>query len=179
MHIAVSVQAGLWGLLAGAALVVGAALAWFVKVPPRLIAGVMAFGSGVLISALAFELMDEAYARGGFGSTAIGFVAGAAVYTLCNWLLARHGARHRKRSQAQQPSESEDPGSGLAIAVFYALATLCGAVAPTLFAAIVESGDPLRLFYGYVFASGLMLAAAVVGLWLGVDSEGRSLEELR
>jgi hypothetical protein len=38
-----SLQVGLWGLLAGAALIVGAAAAWFVQVPGRLIAGVMAF----------------------------------------------------------------------------------------------------------------------------------------
>ena len=39
----------------------------------------MAFGAGVLISALAFELMDEAYKHSGFNSTAIGFVGGAAI----------------------------------------------------------------------------------------------------
>ena len=44
----------------------------------RAIAGVMAFGSGVLISALSFELMDEAYAQAGMGATAFGFIAGAA-----------------------------------------------------------------------------------------------------
>ena len=48
--------AGLWGLVAGGALVLGAAVAWWVRVPPKVIAGVMAFGAGVLISALAFEL---------------------------------------------------------------------------------------------------------------------------
>src|SRR4051812_24524461 len=110
-------QAGLWGLLAGFALVVGAAAGYLVRVPQRLIAAVMAFGSGVLISALAFELMDEAYKRGGFFSTGLGFVAGAAVYTAANWFLARQGAKHRKRSGGQQPSESDDSGSGLAIAV--------------------------------------------------------------
>ncbi|MEJ7700320.1 MAG: hypothetical protein WKF71_11835 [Pyrinomonadaceae bacterium] len=77
----------------------------------------MAFGSGVLISALSFELMDEAYKRGGFDSTAIGFVGGAAVYTAANWLVNKKGAKHRKRSGEQQPSEEEDSGSGLAIAV--------------------------------------------------------------
>ena len=113
----VSVQALLWGLLAGGALVIGAGIAWFLDVPQRVIAAIMAFGAGVLISALAFELMEAAYDRGGFDSTAIGFVGGAAVYTLANWILARHGAKHRKRSQHQQPSESQDSGSGLAIAV--------------------------------------------------------------
>jgi ZIP family zinc transporter len=109
-------QAGLWGLLAGGALVLGAAVAWVARVPQRVIAGTMAFGAGVLISALAFELVEEALHRGGFNATAIGFVAGAALYTLANWLLARNGARHRKRS-GHQPSEEEDQGSGLAIAV--------------------------------------------------------------
>jgi ZIP family zinc transporter len=88
-----------------------------VHVPTRLIAAVMAFGSGVLISALAFDLMAEAYKRGGFDSTATGFLGGAAIYTAANWLLAKQGAKHRKRSGNQQPSESDDQGSGMAIAV--------------------------------------------------------------
>jgi ZIP family zinc transporter len=110
-------QAGLWGLLAGSALLVGAAVGYFGKVTQRVIAGIMAFGAGVLISALAFDLMDEAYKRGGFDSTAIGFLCGAAVYTAANAYLSRQGAKHRKRSGEQQPSEQEDSGSGLAIAV--------------------------------------------------------------
>jgi ZIP family zinc transporter len=66
---------------------------------------------------LSFDLMDEAYNRGGFGATAIGFLGGAALYTLANWYLARRGAKHRKRSQDQQPDESANPGSGMALAV--------------------------------------------------------------
>src|ERR671933_547291 len=117
MLIPVWLQAGLWGLIAGSALLLGAAVGFFARVPQRLIAAVMAFGGGVLISALAFDLMDEAYQRGGFDSTAAGFLGGAAVYTAANWYLSHHGARHRKRSGPQQPSESEAGGSGLAIAV--------------------------------------------------------------
>jgi ZIP family zinc transporter len=67
-------QAGLWGLLAGSALLVGAAAGYFARVPQRVIAAIMAFGGGVLISALSFDLMDEAYKRGGFDSTAVGFL---------------------------------------------------------------------------------------------------------
>ncbi|HEY9659630.1 MAG TPA: protein kinase, partial [Allocoleopsis sp.] len=99
------VQAGFWGLVGGSALLLGAAVGYFLKVPQRLIAAIMAFGAGVLISALAFELMDEAYHRGGFNSTAIGFIGGAVVYTAANWYLAHQGAKHRKRSGKQQPSE--------------------------------------------------------------------------
>lgn len=109
--------ASFWGLVSGSALLLGAVIAYFKQVPKKVIAIIMAFGSGVLISALAFELMDEAYVRGGFDATAIGFIAGAVIYTGANYLLTRRGARHRKRSGAQQPSEQDSPGSGLAIAV--------------------------------------------------------------
>jgi ZIP family zinc transporter len=109
--------AGFWGFVAGAALLIGAGVAWFVRVPPRLIAGIMAFGSGVLISALSFERMDEAFRKGGFAATAVGFLGGAAAYTVANLALARFGARHRKRSGGQQASEQQQSGSGLAIAV--------------------------------------------------------------
>ena len=110
-------QAGFWGLFAGMALLIGAAAGYFFRIPQRVIAAVMAFGSGVLISALSFDLMDEAYKAGGFDSTAIGFLAGATVYTVANWLLDKQGAKHRKRSGKHQSSEQEDAGSGLAIAV--------------------------------------------------------------
>jgi len=110
-------QAGGWGLLAGGALVIGALVAWFVTVPQRVVAGVMAFGAGVLISALAFDLVDEAERSGGLGATAVGFLGGALAYVAANIALARRGARHRKRSQDQQASEEEQSGSGAAIAV--------------------------------------------------------------
>ncbi|WZH51183.1 MAG: ZIP family zinc transporter [Nocardioides alkalitolerans] len=109
--------AGLWGLAGGGALVVGALVAWFVRVPQRVVAGVMAFGAGVLISALSFELVDEAETSGGLPATAVGFLVGAVAYVAANVALARRGAAHRKRSGGQQASESDQPGSGTAIAV--------------------------------------------------------------
>ena len=112
-----SLQAGLWGRLAGSALLLGASIGYFASLPQRLIAAIMAFGSGTLVSALSFELMDEAYRRGGFLATALGFGAGAAIYTAANWALNHHGARHRKRSGAHQKNERADGNGGLAIAV--------------------------------------------------------------
>ncbi|TFV56812.1 ZIP family zinc transporter [Mycobacterium sp. PS03-16] len=109
--------AGGWGLLAGAALVIGALVGWAVRVPTRVVAAVMAFGAGVLISALAFDLMDEAERTGGLAATAIGFVGGAVAYVGANIVLDRYGARHRKRSHGRQPSEAQAGGSGAAIAI--------------------------------------------------------------
>lgn len=110
-------KAGLWGLLSGSALIIGAGFGYFLNIPARLIAGIMAFGSGVLISALSFDLMDEAYKSGGFDSTSIGFVGGALIYTITNIIVSKRGAKHRKRSGEKQVSESEKEGSGTAIAI--------------------------------------------------------------
>lgn len=111
------IEAGLWGLAAGSALVIGAAIGWFVRVPQRVVASVMAFGAGVLISALAFDLVDEAERRGGLLPTSVGFLGGGFLYVAANVVLARRGARHRKRSGDQQVSEADQQGSGRAIAV--------------------------------------------------------------
>ncbi|WP_053731362.1 ZIP family metal transporter [Nocardia sp. NRRL S-836] len=110
------IEAGLWGLAGGGALVAGALVAWFVRVPRDVVAVVMAFGAGVLTAAAAFELMDEAEQTGGLLATAGGFCGGAITYVAANVVLARYGARHRKRT-ANQPSESDQAGSGTAIAV--------------------------------------------------------------
>lgn len=111
--------AGFWGLVGGSALLLGAMIAYFVHLPQRLIASIMAIGAGVLISAVAFDLMDEAFQQGGFDSTAFGFLGGAAVYTLANIIVSRRGAKHRKRS-GSNPDESQpdaSSGSGTAIAI--------------------------------------------------------------
>lgn len=110
-------EAGAWGLLGGIALVLGALVAWFVRVPAKVTAGVMAFGAGVLISALAFDLMEEAAESGGLVPALVGFLGGSVAYMLANLELARRGARHRKRSRGRQPSEADQGGSGTAIAV--------------------------------------------------------------
>lgn len=111
------IQAGTWGLTAGSALLIGVVIAYFADVPHRGMAVVMSFGSGVLISAISFELMGDAYRNGGIDSAIIGFLTGAAVYTVANFYLVYNGARHRKRSGIQQQSDREERGSGIATAV--------------------------------------------------------------
>lgn len=156
--IALWAQAGLWGLVAGGALVIGAAIGYFVQVPQRVTATVMAFGSGVLISALSFELMDKAYKKGGFDAAGVGFLAGAAVYTLINWLLARQGAKHRKRSGSHQLSAKEAGGSGSAIAV----------------GALLD-GIPESIVIGLsMLEGGVVSVAAVVAIFLSNIPEGLS-----
>jgi ZIP family zinc transporter len=173
-------EAGLWGLVGGVALVLGAAVAWWVRVSRRVVAGIMAFGAGVLISALAFDLVDEAQRSGGLGPTAGGFLGGAIVYVAINVLLARRGARHRKRSGGQQPSEQDSAGSGAAIAVGALLDGIPesvvlgvsllggGGVGVAVLAAVFISNVP----EGLSSAAGMKMAGRgagyVFGVWSGI-----------
>ncbi len=86
----------------------------------RVIAAVMALGLRcVLISAVAFELMDEAFARGGFDSTAIGFIAGAALYTAANSIChgVERGTGRDRDFIYEQKQQDASEGSGAALAV--------------------------------------------------------------
>ena len=150
-------QAGLWGLLAGGALVLGAAVGYAVRLPQKIIAGVMAFGSGVLISALSFELMEKAYQQAGLKPTAIGFFVGALIYSGANGLLSRKGAKHRKRS-SRQPSDDDAAGGGAAIAV----------------GALLD-GIPESIAIGLtMLAGGGVSMAAVVAIFISNLPEGLS-----
>ncbi|MGZ7044073.1 MAG: ZIP family zinc transporter, partial [Methanobacterium sp.] len=71
------IMAGLWGLIAGSALLIGALFAYFLEIPGRIVAAVMAFGAGVLLSAISLELMEESFNLGGLYSMISGFIIGA------------------------------------------------------------------------------------------------------
>lgn len=115
---AMPLQACLWGLLAASGLLIGAAVAFFIELPHRLIAAIMGFGGGVLIAVLSVDLMEKSYQAGGLQPTIWGFFGGAIVFCVANWLLSKRGAKHRKRCGGcvKQDSEEDTKGSGLAIA---------------------------------------------------------------
>ncbi len=103
--------AGFWGFVGGVSLLIGAVVGLYAGASQRTISIVMAVGAGVLISSVAFELMDEAYERGGFDAVAVGLVLGAVLYFAADLAVSRR-AKHLKRSQGQQ-----EGGSGTAIAI--------------------------------------------------------------
>ncbi len=90
--------ATIYGLLASAGFLVGVAIGLVVSPPRRVIASVVAFGSGVLVSALTFELMEEAAAEGSVPFTLGGFLLGALIYVVADVGLERLAARSPKRT---------------------------------------------------------------------------------
>jgi len=67
----------------------------------------------------------------------------------------------------------------MAIAIVYAIGTLAGgAVAPSLFGALIATHAPPAVFHGYLIACGAMLVAALVELTLGVEASQRMLEDI-
>jgi ZIP family zinc transporter len=83
-------EAVLFGVLATSSLVVGGALGSYWEAPKRVTGVMLAFASGAMVSALAFELFPEAVELGGVAPAGGGLLAGAAVFVVVNtWLDSR------------------------------------------------------------------------------------------
>lgn len=78
-----------WGLVIGGSLVLGAVSAAILRLPGRVAATLTAFGGGVLLSAIALELVPEADREAGAALTAAGLLAGTLVYVGADWWLGR------------------------------------------------------------------------------------------
>jgi ZIP family zinc transporter len=84
-------EAAFWGLVGASSLVLGALVAFWFRIPDRILGLVMAFGAGVLISAVAYELVEAALAVSATGvSVALGFAGGALVFFVGDTLIDRH-----------------------------------------------------------------------------------------
>jgi zinc transporter, ZIP family len=100
-----------WGTLAASSLVIGAVLALVFRISLRVIGLIMGFGVGVLISAVAFDLVQEAFDKSsGHGWVAGGLFAGCLVFFGGDWLIGRLGGSQRK-----DPSGEQEGGSSLSI----------------------------------------------------------------
>src|SRR5215203_2046421 len=100
----------LWGAVGASALLVGAVIAYVFDPGPRLIALVMALGSGLLIGSVSFELIDDAVTSTSVASVGAMALVGALVFTAGDWLLEWRGGGRRKDSTGEQAG-----GSAMAI----------------------------------------------------------------
>ncbi len=118
-----ALAAAMWGGLAAASLLLGAALALRWDLSERLTGAVMGFGSGALISSIAYELVPESQMHGVARGMGLAFAAGALVFFLADWAIDRKGGAERKKIKAK-------PGEGSGTAIF--LGTLLDGVPESL-----------------------------------------------
>lgn len=89
----------IFALLTGFSLIMGVIIGTFFKINQKVIASIMAFGSGVMICALTFGLMEEAFKYGEFDAVVIGFLLGGVIFIFGDFLIHRFGGRHYKKKK--------------------------------------------------------------------------------
>src|ERR671913_2077077 len=138
-----------WGAVSSVGLVIGAIAGSFFRLPHHAIAMAMSAGAGLLLAGVSLKVAADAIRIAGPAAAALSLLLGAAVFSASNALLARFGAAHRKRCGdcIQQPVESEQPGSGVAIALGNALDAVPEAM--VLGIALREGVVPLALVVAF------------------------------
>ena len=109
-----------WGFIASVPLLLGSLVALFVGLPKSIIATIMAFGSGVLIAALAPSLIEEAFSLSqSIPAVILGFALGGLSYTAANYILTKRIERTFKEGEKvhmEIKQVGEEP-SGLSLLV--------------------------------------------------------------
>jgi ZIP family zinc transporter len=110
-------EAALWGAVGASSLLIGALIGLLFRLPSRFIGLVLGFGAGTLISAVAFELTEEAFDLGGADAVVAGLTAGALAYFVGDSMIVNRGA-----------SDRMNPMGSTAVSTSASTALLLGAV---------------------------------------------------
>jgi len=164
-------EAAFWGLFGGLALLIGAAAALTLRPSVRQVAFVMAFGAGVLISAVAYDLTQEALELGGGDAVAAGLGAGALVYAAFYRLVNRRGS-----------AGEESEGRALALGALLDGVPESAAIGLTLLAgggvsvsfvvAVFLSNLPESVSASYDFQRAGRNPAQIISVWLAIAAAG-------
>lgn len=151
-----------WGLVIAASVVAGAVTAAALRLPDRVAAVVSSFGGGVLLAAVAFELVPDADEHAGLWLTAVGLIAGTLIYVGADALLSRNEETKARRrfghaAAAGRPLE-KSPGASAARGE--AIAT-----------GLVVDGVPESIALGLTVAEGEVGLALLAGILVGNSVE--------
>ena len=178
-------EAAWWGLVAASALPLGALAARRSTFTRRTLGAVLAFGAGTLISAVTFELVEQAFLRSDIWPVVAGLGLGAIAFTAGDVAIARSGGRRHRgigmgdtAASIERHAPGGDGGSAIALG-----AVLDGLPESLVLGLTVATGDAVSVaFVAAVFVSNVpeslvstrgMLAMGhrfpkVLGLWLSV-----------
>jgi zinc transporter, ZIP family len=156
--------------------VIGAVLALLFRIKLPLIGLIMGFGAGVLISAVAFDLVEEAADKAsGSGATLVGIFAGCGVFFGGDWLIDRLGGSERK-----DPTGAQESGSALAIVLGTVLDGIPesmvigltifegGAVGAAYLAAVFISNLPESISSTAGLVTGGWKKARILWMWIAI-----------
>ena len=169
-------EAFFWGAIAASSLLLGGVMAIWLPIGSRTLGLIMAFGSGVLISAVAYELVEEAFATShGDKKVAFGLVAGAVVFFLGDAWIDHRGGDQRKGVEGKASA-----GSGPAIvlgivldgipeSIVLGLTVLeAGAVSAALLVAVFLSNLPEAIAATAGLAQSGWQRSRLLGLWVAM-----------
>ena len=158
-----------WAILVGASLVAGALVAVVLRLPERIAAVLTSFGGGLLVAAIAFELVPEADERAGTVVTVLGLLAGTLVYVGADAWLTRDEAMAEMRRSGQAAAA----GQPMTMSVDHAEAARGESIAVGLFV----DGVPESIALGLTVAEGEIGLALLVGIVVGnvVEAYGAAL----
>jgi ZIP family zinc transporter len=137
-----------WGFIAAASLIIGGLLALYLTISRRTLGYIMAFGSGVLISAIAYELVEEAVATAAGIPVALGVCAGAVTFFSGDLLIDRLGGSDRKAASGAQAEGNTLPivlGTvldGVPESIVLGVSLLSGQISVAMLCAIFISNLP-------------------------------------
>ena len=165
-----------WGLLAGSSLVIDSLIAIWLDIPLRVIGLIMGFGAGVLISAVAFDLVEDATEKStGHGGAVWGLFIGCGVFFGGDRLIAHLGGGDRKDADGGQ-----EDGSPLAIVLGSVLDGIPeslvigltifegGAVGAAYLAAVFISNLPESISSTSGLLSSGWVKSRILWMWIGI-----------
>jgi ZIP family zinc transporter len=168
-------EALLWGLVASSSLVFGAVIAMTACPPDKVIGLVLGFGAGTLISAISFELTEEAYGLGGADALTFGLAAGALAFYAGDRLVA---PRAETGMHGREMPEEDGSGKTLLLgalldgvpetAVLGSTLLVGSGVGVPVLAAIFLSNLPEGIGGGSDMLSSGVPRRRVLALWTGV-----------
>ncbi|GAB4100027.1 zinc permease [Sinomonas halotolerans] len=155
----------LFGAVASSALIIGALIGVRFELPKRVLAILLSFAAGALITALAFELFEDSYERGGIWRAALGLFLGAIVFTVLSALLDRWAQPGKRTAPADEFRGSAKLDTDAAAQERPASkASARGAAGLALLAAVTLDGVPENVALGVSLGEGtggLALLAAI------------------
>jgi ZIP family zinc transporter len=163
-------EAGLWGLLGQASLILGAFIALRFAVPRRIIGWVTAFGAGTLVAAAAFELSVPAYHEAGARMTGVWLAVGAVTFFVADRAVAKRAPKGEHASTGIALGALLD---GVPESVAIAISLISGATVSTaMVVAVLLSNLPEGMASTPGFVRSGWSQGRVLSLWFGIALAG-------